>query len=399
MGILSSAFRETIEKQNLGGVMPTAFSHLSGFDIVDYANGGIDPETGELHVGFREGRIATFIGKSGVGKSTLADQIGFNIVKPFENGVVNIIDTEKSNSLPRLKTLYTGGDNELFAKFNEQVVFNNRATYVENTISMLSEMANLKLKLKNELMVEVVDVNGKKQKIMPPSVFIIDSWAAHLPKGKIDNMVVEGEAHGNMDGAQGARANNAFLKSFLNPILECNIHIFIVNHLTQIISTNQFNKKTSQLNFLKEDETMPGGTSAYYLADFFAKLEAGAKLTPDSDYGIKGFNTHMTICKSRGNEAGLVYPMIMEQRNGYCPILSNIEFLRQNKRIQGGGRASFLESAPNDKFTLKTVREVFAKSETFREALGAEVDKIFMSRLPQVDPNQNNVKTDFDENV
>ena len=87
--------------------------YSTGFDMLDYRNGQKvlfkDPKSGSEKaldvVGLNGGSMHMFIGKTNVGKSTIAAQIGYNIVKDFPLSSVFYFDIEKGFSDNRFMQL------------------------------------------------------------------------------------------------------------------------------------------------------------------------------------------------------------------------------------------------------------------------------------------------------
>jgi len=69
---------------------------------------------------------------------------------------------------------------------------------------------------------------------------------------------------------------------------------------------------------------------------------------------------------------------------GYDNLLSNVQFLIEQKRILTGTR-SYLDIMPDIKFTKKTVREVCAQHPELEQAIAEEVYKIFESQMPTIE--------------
>ena len=88
------------------GVSEYDFTTNTGLMNLDYLNGQIVPlDNGDkqLYTGLSNGRIVMCIGKSGTGKSTMAMQIGANIIQNYENGLLYLFDFEQNNTKERFR--------------------------------------------------------------------------------------------------------------------------------------------------------------------------------------------------------------------------------------------------------------------------------------------------------
>ena len=90
LGKLQSGKHKSLFESN-----PFFAVYSTGFDTLDAINAfkmDYMGKDGNIHSdivkGLIGGRFVTIVGTSGTGKSTLADQIAWNIVKPFKNGLM-----------------------------------------------------------------------------------------------------------------------------------------------------------------------------------------------------------------------------------------------------------------------------------------------------------------------
>lgn len=230
------------------------FTTKTGFENLDYLNGQIIPKddgTKQLFTGLSNGRIVMIIGKSGTGKSTLAMQIGMNMIKKYENGLLYLFDFEQNNSKERLRAV-TGVSEEYY---NDHCTILRDGISTESVLRTLSKIKELKLAHEKELLVPnengIKDENGEVIKILPPTVVIIDSLAMMLPS---DNLAEE-DIQGSMAATSVARVNTQFYKKAVQIANRANIIILEINHITQQISIG-VTPVAAQLNYLKQDEAI-----------------------------------------------------------------------------------------------------------------------------------------------
>jgi RecA/RadA recombinase len=356
---LTDAFRDTIEKEGLGEESLFTPAHPTGIDLFDYRNGRL--ELGEEKLGVDGGKVFTVIGKSGVGKSTLAIQMAGNIVKPYEHGQVIHLDYERATTRARIQQVTRWSDELIKQKY----VLMNRKIYSETLYKMAKSIAEIKTKNFDALKIDtgLVDDKGKPVYTLPPTVILVDSWATMVPKDIAD----EEELSGSMAASGIAKTNNAIIKRIVGALEEANIILLIVNHITQKIEIGPV-KTQAQLNYLKQDESIPGGTSCVYLANTLLKLQASSKLELDKDFGIKGFKAIGELIKSRSNEAGNKFTLVYSQQEGYHNVLTNLQMLKDLGLFKGNGRAYYFEVAPDEKFTQKNFVEKYNENPKLKTA-------------------------------
>jgi len=385
MANLMSKFRSEYLKTSNIGAKGEIVSLPTGLDIIDLSNGAKDPQTGDLHIGMREGHFICFVGDTGTGKSTLAQQMAYGIVQPFQNGLVNVLDLERAYQKPRMKNLYAKGDPELLKRFEEQVGNPlNIDVYLDDIRQMLADTAKFKEEHKADLMETFTDVNGKTVEVMAPTIFLIDSVAAMVSRDRAGT-VESGVNDNNMSHSQQAIENSQFVTKIMNIMFKYNIYVFFCGHITTKVNTNAMDKRPSAFPWLAPEENLKGGKAVWYFADYMVRIHKGTMLhDPEKDYGIHGFINKIQVLKSRGNDSGISYPLVFELSRGYDNLLSNVQFLIEQKKIATGTR-SYLESMPDIKFTKKTVREVCAQHPELEQAIAEEVYKIFESHMPTIE--------------
>lgn len=378
---LLNALREN-DKKNLFATNVTTAFHKTGFHLFDYYFGSvinIHNELGEIvrqepRVGQAAGTFNLFIGNTGSGKTTLASQIAANIIRQYRYSNVIHYDCENRFDVSRCETI-----TQLPASFFDGSVGPER--YMIKTglvgLDVIQEMIVKtyvsKMKLKKDLIVPSGFKNefGKDVMIFEPTVIVIDSMTSVVnetfnPENSKDASDAE-KMRGNTEGARDAKSLKGFFKDVLPLCKEANIIIFGINHINNNMSMNSFIPVAKQQNFLKQDESIPGGKTMLYYPFNIVKLIAKPSddFTEDSD----GFAGHMVMVEpiksssnqSGNNSKGVSFEMVFSFKYGFDALRTIILYGKDIGVIEGNKtRMKFKE---DDSFTFSLKNIVHEKDE------------------------------------
>lgn len=141
----------------------------------------------------------------------------------------------------------------------------------------------------------------------------------------------------------------------------------------------------AQINFLKQQEAIPGGTVAKFMTDTLIKLTTSTKLEEDKLWGIKGFEAKVEICKSRHAPAGRAVNMIYDQTNGFRNDLSMLDYIKSCGALKGNGMAYYIEGHDNYKFKLSNYKEKFDTIPEFRQLVIDTARTLMRSSIKESD--------------
>ncbi len=265
MGLVN-AVRTVMVDNNLGEEFESPAVRF-GLDVLDYANGKISTnEAGEkeIIVGFDVGKVVMIIGKSGTAKTSLAMKAAGNIIKPYGDlGFIQHQDFERSTSDERIMNLLHFQTKE---EMREKYIHPTRNINTENTFNLIKEIVAIKTceaevnklrgdnKKKFENPYMVPHSNKPGMEMLVPTPVIIDSLATMMPK-KVDE---DQNIQGNMSAAAVAKVNTSFFKGLLGEYIDGALLPIIINHITTRINLNAFIPQAAELNYLKQDESLPG---------------------------------------------------------------------------------------------------------------------------------------------
>ena len=195
------------------------------------------------HVYITEGFIPTH-------NTTIADQMGYNIIKDFEDGLLDHIDAERT-ALKHRMIQVMGTDME-----DERIVLTKTKTSIEDVLEKINRICEIKNNGGDLYKYDVKGktYNGKTFRHYIPTVFIIDS----LPSFNSKEYNVE-DLGTNMDQARAAKDISRFYNNALDRMQEFNITIFTVNHIRPKIETNPYAVPPPGLMMLKQTESLPRG--------------------------------------------------------------------------------------------------------------------------------------------
>ena len=371
MPLLKDLFRaERKASKNNDLEVTTPVGYTSGFMPLDYLNGqriqvfdDNDKVKEEYDsVGFVDGTMITVIADSGLGKTTLTEQIAINIASQFEDSFVEHEDIEQASHINRLYNIT--GVSPKWIK-NHYSIYQD--THSETIVSRIIDHAKVKINNRKyyEYDTGLKDMYGDPIIRMIPTIVILDSLAvmrsesgaisdpAELKKNK-DEL---DKATNNMAGARNAKFNSEMFKQILPFVKKANIILFVVNHINRKIESG-FIKSARDIVGLGENESISGGRASLYLANNILRLKNKGQLKPDKDYGINGHIIDATFYKSRTNASIVSCELIFDKKQGFSKILSLLQLGFNNGFVKKKGNKYYLDGAEEYTFSKKTFLDV-----------------------------------------
>ena len=372
---LLSALREN-DKKNLFRTNVTTAFIKTGFILFDYYFGSvvnIHDELGRIirqepRVGQAAGTFNLLVGMSGSSKTTLAIQIAGNIIRQFQNANVIHYDSEQRMDLSRIEVVsqlpasYFTGDTPKY-------ILKGGAVGLDVIQESIVKLYVNKMKMKKELMVDsgVKDEFGQPVMILPPTVIIIDSITTVMSETfSPDNTKEATDAEkmrGNTEGARDAKTLKGFFKDILPLCKEGNIIIYGINHLNNNMSMNAFIPAAKQQNFLKQDESIPGGKTMIFYPFNIAKMIA--KPSDDFTEESDGFSGHMVMIEpiksssnqSGNNSKGISFQMVFSYKYGFDPLRTLIIYAKDRGLLEGNKTRYKFKDDPSFTFSFKEINK------------------------------------------
>lgn len=365
MGLLTGELTRIIREDTKNyGYSKEQTMHKTGFKLLDYMNGQIDFKDSRksLNIGVDSGKPIMIVGKPGSGKSTFGIQLASSIMKKYDESTMFVFDFEGSHTAARIKSI-TGMDDEYY---KNHVTLNSVGIYAESVLKLAKQISAFKVEHEKELLVDnaegILDENGNVKKILPPTFIFIDSLSALKTKD-----FQEGDTfNGLTSGGRSAINNKELFIRLAQPCLEANIIVIVIAQVSQNMSMG-VTPPVASTRYLKNTESVGGGSGVQYMVNLWLNVEAGEKLEEDDKYGIKGFVAKVTIVKSRNAEAGKVGYFVFNQREGFDEVLSEFEFMKANKIIKGAGVGMYLDGLETCKFRMSNLKEKYNTIPEFRK--------------------------------
>lgn len=347
----------------------------TGFPLFDYYFGAVinkHDEMGKLigqepRVGQAAGTFNLLIGGSSSGKTTLGAQIAANIIRQYNFANVIHIDCEQRFDVSRAETI-----TKLPASyFNEDTgyryMIKSGSVGLDTIQEMVVKLYVQKMKLKDQLTVETgfTDEFGRPIKILQPTVILIDSITTVLnetfnPESAKEATDAEG-LRTNTEGARDAKTLKGFFKDIIPLCKEANIIVYGINHINSNMSMNAFMPVAKQQNYLKQDESIPGGKTMIYYPFNIIKLTA----KPSDDFTEEGdgFAGHMVMVEpiksssnqSGNNSKGISFELVFSHKEGFDNLRSMIMYGRDHGIIEGNKARLKFKDDPDCSFSWRTL--------------------------------------------
>lgn len=346
-------------------------TYSTGLLPLDYANGSwirIEKPDGTQEsvplLGIVAGTYTTIIGATGSGKTTLADQIGYNMIKQFSDGIMIHKDCEQTMLKPRLTQLTSRDPNY------PNIVLDKTGVTIEDTIETINEICEAKEAAGDALKYPVIDpVFGTEQLIYQPTVIVIDSLPSFNTKEAAGADTNDMELQGNMAANREARDISQFYTKQLYRMNKYNINIIAINHIKANPSAGMLGAPQVQgLMMLRQGETCPRGVAPMYYAQnvFRANQIKSAFYDPD-DVGFAGCKATIQIAKSKTTFVGSTISVAFNAAIGFDPVFTMYEFASDCGLIEGRNPHLYLHGMESFKFKRKDFRTRFINDTAFRE--------------------------------
>lgn len=397
-GILSQQFRNAVAKHKdyrMKDESTASVAYSTGFLNFDFMNGTVVHVKSEernfkyYSVGIQDGCLVMLIGRSGCGKTTWAVQTAANMIRDFPNACIYHDDIEGGLTEYR-KELLTGFHGE---ELERKYIGRNTGITAENFYERLRIIHDLKLENRADYEYDtgLFDSNGDRIFKLEPTVYILDSLALLMPAQYTEEEALSG----SMSATAAAKVNSMSFKRIIPMLKSANIILLVINHINKKIEINPMMHTKTQVSYLKQDETLPGGNTVIYLTNLLLKFDDNSKFKKDEAFGISGNLVDITLVKSRNNRAGKSCTLVFDQNKGFDPELSLFVMLKNAKRVNGAGAYLYIGDKSDIKFSQKNFKEKLRESPELREVFISEVMEMLKEELNEHNEMEANSGFDY----
>ena len=340
-------------------------------------------------LGITGGSFVTFIGKSSTGKTTAAVQIAANIVRPFDCGTVLHFDLEQAMNYSRIQVLTKMKTSEMKDKYVLKQGNTSINDIKKSIMDVYFEKVNNPELYKYDS--GLLNEFGEEIHTFVPTVVIIDSIATLTPGFNENDKKERTKAEEVSSQTERMRvtAEIGRLYTELMPLIRtANIIVIAINH----IKTNPqlgFIPQPSEILYLSQNETLPGGKAPTYLAHILIKFVAiGSEKYNKDENGFDGFGVRLEIIKSRVNQAGQCINLVYDKLRGLDALRSTV-FFAKSLGLTGGNKNKFyFLSDPDKSFTLTNINEDFRENRELFKIMYKNVIPQLETVLSQVDAEE-----------
>lgn len=351
MGLIESL--QSGDKKGLFKSNDDFVNYSTGLLPLDYANGfwmtQVDKDTGEIIrtpiPGVLGGKLILLFGTTGSGKTTLATQIAYRIIKPFQDGIFMLVDCEQTALKERICSI-TNNDQD-----DPRIILNVDNTSIEDVLEIINNICDAKEAGGKEFMYEIKSRTYHQKSVWAyvPTVIVIDSLRQFNPKNK--DVVTLGN---NMDNAREAQSIARFLDNVINRINKYNITIIYTNHIQPKIEANPYAAPPRGLMLSPQTETLPRGTRPLFLAHTAIRANSiKSNMYTKEDVGFDGFVVNLMLAKSKTNFIGATLNVAFNGAKGFDPIYTMFEFAKQCGIVMGKNPNLYIQGMDDMKFSRK----------------------------------------------
>lgn len=398
--ILIDALRADAKHGDLFNANGTFVAYKTGFPGLDYNLGAlinVFDENGEItesypSLGITAGSIVTVIGKTHVGKTTLAIQLASNIVRPFDCGTVIHYDLEGGTNYSRITGLSKFLPSEME---NGKYILRQKNCSIEEIKLSLSKIYQEKMANKDLYQYKTgkKDEFGDEIVAFQPTCIVIDSVASlttHINENTKDGVKSLEEISSQTDVMRLTAEIGRFLKESLNMMKSANIIMFLINHIKS--KPGMGVPQAPELRYLKQDETMPCGKALQYYTNTMIRLTAiGSEKYNIDDHGFNGFGIQAQFVKNRSNVDGAITPLVFDKVTGYDSLRSSIMFAKECGVLGGNKNGYYLINNKESKFTFINAHKDFKENRELYKILYSHIIPILETRLSAIKPEEMSV--------
>lgn len=367
-----------------------------------------DIPTGEYTFGqygesILNGGVGTLTGVVGIGnnfKSTIMRYLQLTAASRFEFTKIHSYDTEMNIQRPRLLRLAVRAGGSKFKSIFTSGTWKitDRTIYFANTwYERYKEFMGTKESLKKKFIrnTPFLGPDGVSfiQWLMP-TFADIDSFTEFETEdvGKIQDENELGESGGNTMHMRQGLGKIRFLSDVLKRATSCGTSVFLTAHIGKEIPMDVRAAPVKKLQFLKNGDKVKGVTDKFFfLTGLAIQCQNAAPLsnrdTKAAEYPLDSLDNDNAgdtdlnivttiILRNKSGPTGHVIPLLVSQRDGVLPTLSEFHYCKTDDRfgMESNTQNFAMHIYPDVKLSRKTVRQKINEDKRLRTAIRTTAD-------------------------
>lgn len=349
---------------NTGMLMDVATGAMVPGNSYWVLNGGIAPTTGIAGRGQRY-------------KSTQAISALMGALGRYKGSEGVVIDTE--NSIPNENRLHQLGDPHYPVDDDNIELKDSSNMDLAATLKYIRKIAEEKMKIKKDLMVETPFINprtGKPLQIMLPTIICVDSISRAEVFNKSDELYTKhslGDSGLNTVYMQEGNAKTQFIRQLPGLAVRAGIYFIVTAHIGDKFELNPFAKSQKDLQYMKGSDTIKGTGSQFNFLMSLLLDSRATEVQQDSKKKCKypaSFSEPLEVSKvsnvivrCKNNISGTIVPNMVSQHQGVLRDVSNYGFVMDENMfgLEGSKQTQNIPWLPDKKFGRTTIREMSEK--------------------------------------
>lgn len=393
--ILIEALRNNDKTGHLFENNSTFVAYKTGFPALDYKLGfnvnvfDVDGNIQETYpaLGITTGSIVTIVGKSHVGKTTLAIQIASNIVRPFASGSVIHYDLEGGTNMTRIGILSKYKANEMD---EGKYILRQSGASIEEIKMTIAKLYTEKTSNPDLYKYDTgkLDEFGKQIYAYEPTCIIIDSVAAmstYINENTKDGQKALEEISSQTDKMRLTAEIGRFLTESMQMMKAANIIMFLINHIKT--KPPMGTPQAPELRYLKQDETLPAGKALQYYTNTLIRLTGvGAEKYNPDEHGFDGIGVVAQFIKNRSNSDGTIVPLVFDKVKGYDSVRSSVMFAKDAGLLGGNKNGYYFVNNKENKFRFDSIHEEFSNNRELYKIMYSHIVPELSKSLSTINP-------------
>lgn len=335
--------------------------------------------------GVTAGSVVCIIGKSHVGKTTLASQMAANIIRPFKSGCTFHYDLEGGTNPTRISNITRMYPSEMRDKY----IIRQSGGSIEEIKSTIAKIYLEKTGNPSLYKYDTgeLDEYGQPLFAFEPTCMVIDSVASMttiVNENTKDGVKKLEEITSQTEVMRLTAEIGRFFKESIPMLKAANIIIFIINHIKTRPGMGV--PQAPELRYLKQDETLPCGKAIQYYTNTLIRLTAiGAEKFEMETDGFDGFGVNAQFIKNRSNVDGRIAHLVFDKVHGYDTLRSSYIYAKDLGIIGGNRNGYYFGDNKDHKFKLSTMHEDFSEDRELYQIMYSYI-------IPELDKTLSTVK-------